>query len=79
MAYGEMSYGGCGCGCHQQNKSNHKDPFLAKNYNNVLLKKDAKPSKKIPPKTKPKKKATHTMPDGTVMSGKKHSKSSKAY
>lgn len=50
MAYGEMSYGGCGCGCHQQNKSNHKDPFLAKNYNNA--------SKKTPPKTKPKKKAT---------------------
>ena len=40
-------------------KTNHKDPFLAKNYNNVLLKKDAKPSKKIPPKTKPKRTGIH--------------------
>ena len=70
MSYGEMKSGGCGCGCHQETKSNHKDPFLAKNYNN---------NQKKAPKTKPKKKSknTHTMPDGTVMTGKKHSKSSK--
>ena len=55
MSYGDMKSGGCGCGCHQETKSNHKDPFLAKNYNNVLLKKDAK--QKTPPKTKPKKKS----------------------
>lgn len=55
----------------------YNSPSQTKEINRMLNEKEKKPKKKTEAQIFQKKKATHKMPDGTIMSGAKHTAYSK--